>query len=229
MAWSESVEPLRIVAHLRTGVVSDQWLPLDAILLYQACREQLGPEVATAPGGGRPPGGITMPLKVIHPGEEYWYYACSWAQPQPWWVAEGRDHWNKRFDVGFAHLADFRGRRGKVIIEQGRYKAYHMPIFYRVSQRIEWYCVGDGERIGELLSTVTHLGKKRSQGYGRVAEWEIACWPWDWSVWRDGNLTRGVPWADIVDAGRPFNVAYYGLRPSYYRRENQMAVAMPDG
>lgn len=225
MGYRETFESLRITAHLRTPVVADRWLPLDAILLYQISRQRLGPQVATLPGGEPASEAISMPL-AIH-GKPHWYYACSWAQPQPWWLAEGRDHWNKRFDTGFAHLVDFRRRRGKVIIEQGRYKAYHMPIFYRVAIRINWYCIGDKREIEQLLSTVTHLGKKRSQGWGRVIKWEIESWPHDWSVWRDGRLTRGVPPQDVEGKGS-FNLLHYGLRPSYYRKQNQMLLAMPE-
>jgi CRISPR type IV-associated protein Csf3 len=226
MAYSDVFEPLRVTARLRTGIISDQWLPLDAILLYQASRDAYGPQIATSPGGEPEKQGIGMPLAIVHPGEPYWYYACSWAQPQPWWAAEGRDHWNKRFDQGFAHLVDFGGRRGKVIIEQGRYKAYHMPIFYRVADKMEWYCVGDRKRIEALLSTVTHVGKKRVQGWGRVIRWKVESWPKDWSVWRDGRLTRGVPAEDVAGKGM-FDFVHYGLRPSYYRWENQMLLAMP--
>src|SRR3990172_8470722 len=174
MTYRDSFEPLRITAHLRTGVVADRWLPLDAVLLYQASRERFGVQQATTPGGD--PGGedVTMPLLKIHNGEWYWYYACSWAQPQPshgtpggWWIAEGKDHWNKRFDSRFMDLVDFGSRRGKIIVEQGRYKAYHMPVFYYAALRIEWYAVGDRAEIERLLCCGTHLGKKRSQGYGR--------------------------------------------------------------
>lgn len=223
MSWRE---PLKVTAHLRAGVVCDRWLPLDAILLYQVCREQLGTQMATLPGGEAKGEDVPMPLAVIHSGEMYWYYACSWAQPQPWWLAEGKDYWNKRFDDKFAHLVDFCGRRGKVLIEQGRYKSYHMPVFYRVASKVDWYCVGDGGEIARLLSTVTHLGKKRSQGWGRVIRWEVQSWPHDWSVWRDGKLTRGVPANDVAGKGT-FDFLHHGLRPSYYRPQNQMLIAMP--
>jgi len=221
-------EPLRVRAHLRTGVVAGRWLPLDAILLYQASRDQLGDQTMTTPGGNREPDGIRMPLRVIHPGQQDWYYACSWAQPQPWWQAEAQDHWNKRFDVSLAHLVNFDKRRGKVIIEKGRYKAYHMPIFYRIAAAVGWYCLGDLATIEYLLSTVSHIGKKRSQGWGRVIAWTVEPWPHDWSVRRNGHLTRGVPARDARPDER-HHVTFYGLRPAYYRRSNQMLVALPDG
>ena len=222
---TEAYQPLRITAYLRTGVVADRWLPLDGILLYQACRAALGPQDFTTPGGGAVPGGVAMPLQVRNAGTDEWYYACSWAQPQPWWAAEGRDHWNKRFDQGFAYLVDFQGRRGKIIVEQGTYKAYHMPLFYYAALRVEWYAVGERTAIADLLSTCTHLGKKGAQGWGRVAEWHVDPWPEDWSTWRDGQLTRGVP---AFEQPHATNFLYYGLRPSYYRRENQMRLAVPE-
>jgi len=227
MTWRDSFEPLRITAHLRTPVVADRWLPLDSILLYQVSRDRLGVQYATAPGGDPGAEALSMPLLKIHHGEDDWYYACSWAQPQPWWLAEGKDHWNKRFDSKFADLVDFGNRRGKVIIEQGRYKAYHMPIFYRVALQVEWYCVGDRQEIQYLLSTVTNLGKKRSQGWGRAIRWDIEPWGHDWSVWRDGKLTRGVPVRDVEGKG-VFDLLFYGLRPAYYRPQNQTLLAMPD-
>lgn len=226
MGYHETFEPLRVTAHLRTGVISDQWLPLDGILLYQACRRQFGAQGATLPGGGAVCKLASVPLKIIHPGEPHWYYACSWAQPRPWWVAEGKDHWNKRCDLGLAHLVDFHGRRGKVLVGQGRYRAYHMPVFYRVALRVDWYCAGDRADVEALLSTMTHIGKKGTQGWGRVIKWDVEPWPEDWSVWRAGKLTRGIPATDAAVTG-PVNLMHYGLRPSYYRKQNQMLLVMP--
>jgi len=227
MAWRESFEPLRVMAHLRTGVISDRWLPLDAILLYQISRQQFGPQAATLPGGEQESRGITMPLLIVHPGEPHWYYACSWAQPQPWWVAEAKDYWNKRLDSQFAYLLTRDCK--KVTIRKGRYKAYHMPVFYYAALRVEWYCVGDRAGIERLLSTVTHIGKKRSQGWGRVMQWEVEPVSENWSVWRDGYLMRGIPAQDVADTRQSFRIMLYGVRPSYYRRHNQMPLAMPDG
>lgn len=232
MAYLRIFQPLRVTAHLRTGIVADRWLPLDALIWYQAHRDQLGPQDATLPGGQTQRHKVSMPFKIIHPGTNDWYFSCSWAHPQPWWMAEGSDYWNKRFDSVYADLVDFAGRRGKVVIEKGKYKAYHMPIFYYAALKIEWYCVGDRSRISALLSTMTHIGKKTVQGWGRVTRWEIEPWPDDWSVWRDGRLMRGVPFNDVLKAReykdvQPFDVMHYGLRPSYYRSIHQRKLAVP--
>jgi CRISPR type IV-associated protein Csf3 len=225
---SFSFEPLRVTAHFRSNPVCDQWLPLDGILWSQLHRYLLGPEQAAQPGGTATElAREQMPLMIANPDSDAWYYACSWAQPQPWWSAEYIAYWNKRFDMRESGMVDFGKRRGKVIIEQGKYKAYHMPMFAKVALQVKWYCVGDRAYIERLLSCCTGIGKKRSQGYGRVSHWQAEPWAEDWSVWRDGNLTRGVPWDDVAEVGRPFDMMYYGVRPSYYRHKNQMPLAVP--
>lgn len=223
-----NLEPLQVRAWLRSGVVSDRFLPLDGILLYQAHRWQCGPQDATIPGAYSGNMKIaTLPLGITHPGRRNWYYQCSWAQ----WSheAEGKDYWNKRFDSKFADLVDFGKRRGKVIIEQGDYKAYHMPVFYRVAEWVEWYCVGDMVEIKAHLSTVTNIGKKSVQGWGRVAKWEITPIAEDWSVWRDDRLMRGIPIDDALKAGRVFDFkrGNYGIRPSYWKASNQKELVLP--
>lgn len=226
----DSYEALRVRACLRSGVISDRWLPLDGLLFYQAVRRDLGPQELTLPGASmlqQPKGAETinrLPLKYVHAKD--WYYHCSWAR----WshTEEGQDHWNKRFDVGFADLVDFRGRRGRVTIEKNEYKAYHMPLWYNAALWVEWYCVGDRRDIEELLSTVTHIGKKTSQGWGRVSRWEIEPIEDDWSIWQGDKLMRGIPryhWPKE----RPANTSLYGIRPSYWDRRNQVELVMPDG
>jgi hypothetical protein len=219
------LEPLRIRAWLRTGVIADRWLPLDGVLLYQAHRDMMGPQVVTIPGDYSCQGASTLPLAIEHPGRRNWYYRCSWAQ----WShqVEGTDHWNKRFDSSLADLVDFRGRRGKVIVGEGQFKAYHMPVFYRAALWIEWYCIGDRTEIESLLCTLTHLGKKGVQGWGRVIRWEIEPCMEDWSVWREGKLMRGIPGEDVPEH-MPVNLAHYGIRPSYWKSENQTMLAVPE-
>jgi CRISPR type IV-associated protein Csf3 len=225
--------PMRIRATLRAPVVADQWLPLDGVLFYQQTRNDLGGQDLTTPGrsslaepkGGPVPGG-RLPLAIVHARD--WYYKCSWAQWGP--HADGVEYWAKRFDNPLADLVDFRGRRGKIDTSAGEYKAYRMPLYYRAALWVEWYCVGNAEKIAPLLYMVTHLGKKSSQGWGRVARWEIEPIGEDWSIWRDGTLMRGIPryhWPR--ERGVPLHVGLYGTRPSYWDRRNQMELVLPDG
>lgn len=223
---------LRVRATLRTPVVADNWLPLDGILLYQRTRDDLGQRDTNVPGASllaQPKGGEMIggriPVAIVHARD--WYYRCSWAQWGP--HADGVDAWSKRFDQSLVDLVDFNGRRGVVNTSSGTYKGYRVPVYYRSAMWVEWYCVGDKERIEYLLSTVTHIGKKSAQGWGRVIAWEVEQIDEDYSIWRDGQLMRGIPvyhWPRELGAPRK---ASYGVRPPYWLSSNQTILAMPNG
>jgi CRISPR type IV-associated protein Csf3 len=207
--------PLRITAKLRTPVLSDATLPLDGILLYQAMRETYGPQDVTVSGALLDVPLVDLPLDRRGIGE-HWYYACSFVH----WhgtVTEGTDHWNKRFDNQHSGLVDFKNRRGKVLVEAGRYKSYHMPVFYRHALFVSWYAVGDADRIAALLRTMLFIGKKTSQGWGRV-EWLIEPWHADWSEYDDGGKQmRALPDETGI---------LMGIRPPYWLPEHQTVCRM---
>lgn len=236
-------EPLRITAWLQCGVVTDATLPIDSIIYYQVYRDAYGHQDMTLPGGDSSGiGEAYMPFArrnlpydgfryvdgaplwrgcgdelKITVKEQPWYYAASFAQWGP--HIDGTDHWNKRFDASLADLIDFGSKRGKVIVEQGAYKAYHMPVFYRHALTITWYVVGDGDVIERLLRQTTHIGKKYAQGWGAVLRWQVDSWEHDWSVWGpDGQLMRAIP----DDKG-----ILTGIRPSYWLPRNQVRCLMP--
>lgn len=220
----------RIRAYFRTPVVADAWLPLDGILMYQQTRMDFGQQDATIPGmslleqpKGEPMRGGRLPIAYVH-GRD-WYYRCSWAQWGPY--VDGQDHWAKRFDQTLADLVDFGGRRGKIDTSSGAYRAYHMPIFYRAALWAEWYCVCDIDVLRPMIHMVTHFGKKYAQGWGRVLRWEIEEISEDWSVWRDGQLMRGIPKYHLPKGVRAEKLGVYGVRPSYWDRRNQMELVMP--
>jgi len=67
---------------------------------------------------------------------------------------------------------------------------------------------------------MTHIGKKVAQGWGRINEWQVNQVDKDWSLYDDdGNLMRSIPAAQGI---------VYGIRPSYWSRENQVTCQMPD-
>jgi CRISPR type IV-associated protein Csf3 len=216
------LQPLGVRAYLRTPVVSDSFLPLDGLLLYQAHRDIEEAQMMTTPGAYTSQAVSTLPLGILHPGKRQWYYQCSWAQ----WGrnTEGQDHWNKRFDNSLASLIDFQGKSGRILIDKGEYKAYRTPIYYRAALYVEWYCIGDQREIAYLLSTMTHVGKKGAQGWGRVYRWEIAPVADDYSVWYGDRLMRGVP----PEEAPRYQTGVYGIRPSYWNKGNQMLLALPE-
>lgn len=212
-------EPLKITARPRVGIETDEYLPLDGILFYLAMRRAYGPQLVTAPGQVADVEPVGLPLARVA-AHGTWFYAASFAAWGP--HADYGSFWVKRFDQEHADLVDFDGRRGRVIVEKGRYKSYHMPTFLRHALDVSWYVVGDRAEIAALLMHATHIGKKTAQGNGRIIEWMVEPWPADWSI-RDegGRLMRALP-----APGDPAAVLY-GYRPSYWLPENQMPCLLP--
>ena len=216
-------QPLRVRAYLRTPIVCDEAMPLDGVLQYQAMRRAYGPADSALPGALPPPPLVPLPLAVAGEGDN-WYYRCSWAQ-WPEHVASGKTYWEKRVStLRAAQIAEL-SRSGRVEIAKGRYRLYHMPLFYQAALYLDWYVCGDRNAIADLLQDVWGIGKKQSQGFGRVIRWEIEPQAEDWSVTRDGQPMRAIPisgkWFD------PTNARHIGYRPPYWLPEHQTLCNIP--
>src|SRR5690606_12475999 len=124
----------------------------------------------------------------------------------------------KKIDIKYAGLIDRKHK--KIETARGRYKPYHLNVYYRHSLYVDWFCVGNKEDIERLLRFCTHLGKKTAQGWGSVLRWEVIEWPEDWSIrGQNGKLMRSVP---VLGDG-----FLYGVRPSYWNERHIFPCKMP--
>ena len=219
----DKFEPLRVRATLRTQVVSDQYLPLDAVLYYHAVRREFGEQDVSIPGRGVEVeyGKIVLPLLKKNVKQRDWYYCASFAQ----WPAETREatqHYAKRFDGQHSDLVNFQGKVGRVLTERGQFKNLFNKLYYRHALHVDWYVNGDRAELEALLRFCTHLGKKTSQGWGRVIRWEVEPMADDWSCkLPDGNLARALPLQNNKTG------VLYGVRPSYWLPKHQFQCVMP--
>lgn len=211
---------LRIRAYLQTGVISDQFLPLDAVIYYHHVRNMMGYQHISKPGESniREASVSLLPFKKGGPRDDAWFYHCSFAQ-WPEHTVEDETFYTKRFPLNKTDFLDTKKK--KVQTSRGQYKSYHINVYYRHALYVEWYAVGWQEQIEEILRFCTHLGKKTAQGWGAVARWEVVEWPEDWSIRGPGNkLMRSVP---ILGTG-----FLYGIRPSYWNERHIFQCKMPE-
>lgn len=231
--------PLRIVAHMSAPIsmMPHEGLCLDSILEYVVAnsrrwRDSVVQRVIlpqSKDGSRRLPRGTAInfriPVKRIgHRDDPNWVWSCSWAE-FPEGFETDMTHWNKRFDGGVPSLAPHLdiGRASKVSLSSGRYKAYHMPLPLVVTPLVRWFVNGDPARIAELLTRVTHLGKKVSQGNGQVTQWWIYRHHEDWSLARDGKPMRAIP-----DRPGDHRRRHIGLRPPYWHHETRRLCIAPE-
>jgi len=221
------MQPLVITAILFDGRVAttDDFLPLDSILAAEWLRIKLGDDFYNPPPPGQSEGWIEADLSNVLEKRgkgARWYWACSFNSVKH--ISEYMTYWNRRFDDGLEKYIDFKGRRGKVDAGSGRYKAYRMPLAIRLYPELKWYAVGDKKIVEQLLSGVNGIGKKQSQGFGLIKAWQAEECAEDYSEYGPGGLMRAV--YDLKDGIKGIRRAY-GVRPPYWRRENQDLVWVP--
>ena len=210
------MKALRVDAWMVDGRVatSDLYLPLDSLLAWSWIFEHEPERLAMTTSGiaeeiYHPP----VPLKRVEIGDDWWY-ACSFAIGET--AGERTTFWHKRFDAQIAEdYADFGGRRAKVNSKSGPYKGYRMPITIFLIPRLTWYCVGDATEIRELLENVTHIGKKRSQGYGRIRRWAV------------GETSEDLSWMRPTPDENGDEVT--SIRPPYWESSNLRVCKWPPG
>lgn len=112
---------------------------------------------------------------------------------------------NRRFPIEQAQvMGDAKLKR--VHLGAGATKSYRIPheLAFAESDALTWFAVGDAEAIRALLGHVTHLGKRRAVGRGRVAAWTVEpCdgWGEGFPVVRGGRALRPLPpdWPGLAD------------------------------
>jgi CRISPR type IV-associated protein Csf3 len=88
-----------------------------------------------------------------------------------------------------------------------------------------FYAIGDIDAVTDILSLVTHLGKKRGVGLGRVDRWvvePIEAWP-GFPVLRAGRPLRPLPldWEGLGE----HRIERRVLAPPYWQKHREEATA----
>lgn len=82
---------------------------------------------------------------------------------------DGREYWHKRYPTD---RADF-GKRLSANTTSGRWREYRVPMPVQSVGTLHALAIGNAAEIERLLAYITHIGKKGSAGYGRVAQWSV--------------------------------------------------------
>lgn len=162
-------EPLMVRAALAAPYVpaySDGSIHLDSLLSYAVYAHLPYP---VRRGGEHEEGAVTpLPLKLswIKDGLPLW--CASDLRPQGDAI-RGAAYWHKRWPETHLQFMDKKRANTKA----GRNKEMRVPLATVQAPELRAICIGDRRKVEELLSHISHVGKKSSQGYGRVAKWEV--------------------------------------------------------
>lgn len=214
-----NLQPLRIRAYLQTQVISAKHLPLDGILYAQHVRNHIGELTYSLPNESvvKECNVPFLPLARANAKLEDWYYHCSFAQ---WHENTIEDSTFKTKQGDWVRSAEYlEDKVKKIDNSRGKYKGYHMKLYYQHAKYVDWYCVGDMKELSKLLNFCTAIGKNTGDGWGSVLKWEICEWFEDWSI-RDGSgkLMRAIPNRNGIP---------YGIRPSYWNPKHIFKSIVP--
>jgi CRISPR type IV-associated protein Csf3 len=201
--------PLRVTATLETGIANPQRPPaLDALLAFAQAVYVEGREPVD-PRGAVPDVSLDGVLARSACGR---YYLASFAQCEVEEWERGR-YVNRRFPIGEAQAlgaTEGKERIGTLSLKGGPAKSFRLPLetAHLRDDVITWWCVGDAGEIRARLAWITHLGKRRGAGLGRVHRWDVEpCEPWGdgYPVIRDARPLRNLP----LDAMHPETAQSY--------------------
>ena len=219
-----NVTPLRVVARLAEGIVLRSPLMLDGILAWVVTARER--RLAPLAGQGFDP--IEIPIQ-LEPGGRFHLASRGIHEAEH---AEVR-YKNRRAPwVEYARLGSPKIRR--VDIAAGVNKSYRVPYSLELlrDNEITWYCLGDAERIRELLVDVHYLGRHRGSGKGRLdihgRPWLVEqCEPWPGFpvVDAEGRPMRQLPldWPGVSTARRSFAKLTY----PYWDKTKEELCATP--
>ena len=218
---SEQSVQFRVRLTLATQPIFYDALTLDGLLAYTVV--QRATEGRGYPESGEPYW-IPLPLNL-------WWQAENGL---PLWAAtrfypETPDdahsvYWHKReFTPTFLKRAR-DGRPANVNFGNGVYKSYRIPMPAHTSLAWTAYGEGDVNEVASLLSTVTHVGKKRTYGYGAVVNCEVEAIEQAMPIAFENKLLKSMPLTfvaehpDIFDGAADLEkqVRFCGWTPPYW-------------
>jgi len=200
---------LRVRVELNDGaeIIGYEPIHLDNLLCSQVVNEAWN-EISIWEWQKKP-ADLPAPLKVLwRDARGLPYYACSVLLPIGDTVNDVT-YMHKRAPSG--QFSKGNKKTGNLPLSpiRGRWMERRIPFKSTLVTELGGYCVGDPAEIARLLQNVSHIGKKRSSGFGEVLQWHIEPAimksPLDCII-RDGKLIKPLP----MDAAREHGIKVDG-------------------
>lgn len=223
-------ENLKITAKMQTQICFNDFLRLDCILSAAKAKELLKSDYYLNP---KQTGDLQLVIDTLSQFLKYneklkvFHSSCA---------TDGKEFvtaYSKRWNSGKDGCVKFKGK-GKQEIDtmRGFFKAYRNPLVYHTIPEVVFYASGDKAEIERLLKeNIAYLGKKSSQGYGKVKEWTVEIIDEDKSIFNNGKLMRFVGIEEYINNGYPTDESLFTVEtatiPPAYRKDTHICF-MPN-
>ena len=95
------------------------------------------------------------------------------------------------------------------------------------TQTIFWDVEGDYNQIHQLLQNAMFIGKKRTAGYGEIAEWKFKDGSNDGLLSSDNKPLRPIP-VHLYKGDKTLPIVDAAWKPAYWNPENRAACYAPE-
>jgi hypothetical protein len=208
------MQTYKIIFKINTPIAFTDTPLFDGILSYAYAREVLGDKFTQKLSLNESIDFSGMPVEM----EDGYFIASKmfWDEKA---AVEHTQRWRKRWANKRDSLADFGKLKRKVRVDSGEFKSYDIPLSCLSVPEVWFYFkTGNVEEVSRLLEKwVYFIGKKRSQGYGEVADFAIEKSDYDFPIG-----FRPIP-ADLIDISNlqgKINVRYCSWKPPYWEPGN---------
>jgi hypothetical protein len=223
-------EPLRIILYLESPVAFIGYLTFDGFLSRLVWEDILGEDAFNQSDILDDVYDIPLPIQEI--GNKKKFFVCSIAQHQG---KEQKTNWLKMESSPLDMDPDRTPRR----VPWSTDMRYSMPLIIVNTQALLFLVHGIKSEIWRLLSTATHIGKKASQGYGKIKNFSIESFPYLAQVIQDqdNEVLRPIPIEELDLLPMPIKLVHgknrrfqkIGYRPPYWHPLNQTRCLLPKG
>lgn len=176
------------------------------------------------------PNDLNIPLDMCSAGDDWhWMATCAIAQVDSLHPQEPRTFYRVVNDSWVARAADrplpyYHPR-------SSAYRDVMMPAPITLTPTLDWYGVGDLDRILKMVSPIRSLGKRRAKGEGRVLSWtiteEIGVDTWvHGHIGQESRIVRPIPIECANRLDVQYQLAWHAIRPPSWNpnRLRELAV-----
>lgn len=211
------MKPFKITFNLRSQAVINDDIYLDTLISSAKCREIVKDGYFS---NGKQAGEIELIRNTLDPliAREYDVYKCSKLFFDD---IHATTSYVKRFEHKYDSIID---TKKKLDEQRGFFKAAHNGLCYCLDMHPYAFCEGDIDEIKRLLTNyVQFIGKKSSQGYGKISSItfeEIEEFEWI----HNNKLVRNIPAKYGEKFNCEFDFAEIPLISPYWREERELCI-----
>lgn len=162
-----------------------------------------------------------MPLKKHERG--YWLASSLFYKPTR--AIQDTQFWKKSWHTADDHLANFGKNKRQVNVQKGEFKSYKMPINSYHIPEAHFYFESDNPSELERMfrDEISHIGKKRSQGYGEIDSFKIVETT---EKSFESDILRPIP-LDFTGFKEGHEIQFTAWKPPYWLPSNFAPCLVP--